>query len=327
MEKPVANSLSIGIIGGGAAGMSCALWLKQLGYTPLIIERGNQLGGQLLDIDRLNRWVLGLPSLSSIELAQVYADHIKQESITIFYQTQLLVIEKLGLGYQLNIKKSDNTCLSLPVIAIVIATGIRPIGAEMFAQLDGFPAVLNKGLISFFPLDHIAWLTTLQNKTVAVVGGGDNAHYTAKDIALANAHTHLLVRSLARAQKLIRKEIEELIAQSKIIEHSHSQINRFKLNHDKIEVTLSHTDATTVQIEVDRIFVRTGFTPNIEFLDNFEVFSGIAKQSVYLQVDAAQRTSIPWVYAIGDVVGHNPRSVVNAIASGAIAAQDISERI
>ncbi|TAL51473.1 MAG: FAD-binding protein, partial [Methylovulum sp.] len=46
MNESPTNPLAVGIVGGGAAGMSCALWLKHLGYTPHIIEHNAKLGGQ-----------------------------------------------------------------------------------------------------------------------------------------------------------------------------------------------------------------------------------------------------------------------------------------
>jgi thioredoxin reductase len=320
-----APSATIAIIGGGSAGMSCALWLKQLGFTPIIIEQAAQLGGQLLRLDRINRWVLGSPDKTSLELGKTYAQHIQSETITVKALANLFSITAQAQGFDLLIE-SDDLTENTTVRALVIATGVRVLGAENFAALPGFQSVNDAGLVAFDPIGHLADLPALVGTTVAVVGGGDNAHFTAKDLALAGAHVHLIVRSRAKAKPTIRREILALIETGQISEHNETQITAFKHYQDGIEMTAQQAGADMKQILAKKVFARLGFTPNTEFLGTFAAFQGMAMDAGYVLTDAAKRTSIPWVYAIGDVASRNHQSVVGAIASGAIAAQDLSER-
>jgi thioredoxin reductase len=312
----------IGIMGGGVAGMACALWLKRLGYTPIIIEQHVQLGGQLLNLHRVNHWVLGMPDLTSAELAKVYAQHIQKEAITIFYQTRLLAVTTTATGFSAIVGQDDKKHV-LSLRAIVIATGARALGLEVFASLPGFQQVLEAELVSSFPFDHLDKLDALTGKRVAVIGGGDNAHFTAKDMALAGSHVHLLQRSLPKARATIRGEVMQLINQGRITEQTQTQVRAFRLYQQGITITLDNG----ANISVDRIFARLGFVANSECLLAFPAFNGIVKEAGYIQTDSCQRTSLPWVYAIGDVANARHQSVVNAIASGAIAAQDLSERV
>lgn len=316
----------IAIIGGGVAGMACALWLKHLGFTPVIVEQNPQLGGQMLNLNRINRWVLGSPSKTSVELVGVYADHINQEAISILTQARLLAVTAQSTGFDLHIDEGGNMH-SLSVLALVIATGTRVLSHEIFGNIFGFPALYDAGRISFFPIDHIDKLPELKGKTVAVIGGGDNAHFTAKDIAEAGAQVFLLIRSIPKARAIIRKDMEIAINQGLIIEYTKAQVREFRQEKGKVEISLIQADGIEVCIKVDMIFARTGFAANSEFLDTYSVFSGIAKECGYITTDSAKRTSIPWVYAIGDVANAKYQSVVNAIADGAIAAQDLSERV
>ena len=327
MDKVSAPPFIIGIIGGGVAGMSCALWLKHLGFAPVIIEQHTKLGGQLLDLNRINRWVLGALDKTSVELALCYAEHVNVEAIPISYDAHLIAVSAKPTGYEVVIENADRTTLTFSVRALVIATGVKVLSHEIFGGIPGSQALFNAGFISFSPIGHIEKLAALNGKTVAVIGGGDNAHFTAKDVALAGAHTYLLMRSHSKARPAIRTEVKDLIAQGQITERTGTQITAFKEHQDRIEIVLMRVDGVTERIVVDMIFARTGFAANTEFLDAFDVFSGINKTAGYLVTDAAKRTSIPWVYAIGDVANPKHQSVVGAIADGAIAAQDLSERI
>jgi thioredoxin reductase (NADPH) len=137
----------------------------------------------------------------------------------------------------------------------------------------------------------------------------------------------LLVRSSPKARAMIRTEVEGLVKQGHITEYTGIEIQVFRQDKGKIAIAFLGTNGFEEKIFVDRIFARIGFAANSEFLDAYEAFSGMAKEAGYIKTDANKRTSVPWVYAIGDVANGKHQSVVNAIADGAVAAKDLSERI
>jgi thioredoxin reductase len=167
----------------------------------------------------------------------------------------------------------------------------------------------------------------LTGKSVAVIGGGDNAHYTANDLVLAGAKVYLLIRSHQKARATIRKQVETFIKQGSIIEIIGTQVTGFGRDMEKIGIEFRNSNNTDGRILVDTVFVRLGFAANSEFVDNFSAISDIARESGYIATDSAKLSNIPLVYAIGDVSSHNHQSVVCAISDGAIAAQAISERV
>lgn len=327
MEKKPSELSTIAIIGGGAAGMSCALWLCELGYQPVIIERSHRLGGQLLALNRRNRWVLGFPEQTSVELAKRYAEHIANIAVTVSYESQPVAVATLPYGYDLTVTTAHQNLSHWPVRALVIATGVRPVGAEAFGNTPGFAAAVNAGLVSFFPFDHLDLPAKLDGRKVAVIGGGDNAHYTAKDLSLAGATVYLIMRSSPKARPAIRAEVEQLIRQQRIREYAGATISAFQQHPCGIELTLTAQGQTIEKLSVERLYARLGFVANSDFLDAFEVFAGVAKQNGYLVTDDARRTNLPGLYAIGDIAHRRHQSVVAAIADGAVAAQDLSERI
>ncbi|ASF48147.1 NAD(P)/FAD-dependent oxidoreductase [Methylovulum psychrotolerans] len=313
------TSAKVAIIGGGVAGMACALWLKHLGYTPVIIEQHPQLGGQLRDLHRVNRWVLGMPDKTGAELAALYAAHIRQETIDIIYSAQLLALTAAAHGFTATVRQADQP-YTLNFCAIVIATGVRTLGLEVFAPLPGFAAAA--GLISSFPFDHLLPPDALAGKTVAVIGGGDNAYLTAQDAAQAGAYVQLVVRTVPKARAAVRQAVQKYINLGQIQERTHTQVTAFHSHPNGVTLALSQGGSITVA----RIFARLGFTANTDSLAGLSALDGLATEHGYIQTDAAQRTNLPWVYAIGDVANARHKSVVNAIAEGAKAAQDLSER-
>jgi len=355
----------VGIIGGGSAGMSCALWLKYLGLAPLIIERNAALGGQLLNTNRINRWVLGLPGRTGPELSKLYSEHIVEENIHVICNTQLVAVETTAAGYRLILQDADRHQTSMLVQALVIATGIRAVGGEVFSGIPGFGSLDAAGLVGCFPTDHLDAMECLRGKTVAVIGGGDNAHFTVKDVASVAALTYLLIRSSPKAQKIIRQEVNALIEQGRVVEYLETEAFAFRVSvlsplpfpgsaaildtisagetpalpgggerlpfrqaQDGIEISLNQPGSMTAKINVDKVFMRIGFAPNSEFLNTLGPLADIGTQADgYLCIDSCQRTSLASVYAIGDVAGPGLQSVVTAIAQGAIAARAIAEDI
>ncbi|MEI7866556.1 MAG: NAD(P)/FAD-dependent oxidoreductase [Candidatus Methylumidiphilus sp.] len=320
------NKTVVGILGGGPAGMSCALWLKHLGLSPIIIERNAALGGQLPDIHRINRWVLGLPGRTGPELAQLYSNHVTEENIPVKYNTQLTAIEATAVGYRLILREADEAQTAIRVQALVIATGLQAQGIEVFSKTPELDSLYARGLIGCHPTDHLDKLECFRGKTVAVIGGGDNAYFTVKDVAAVAARTHLIIRSRPQAQNTIRHEVKALIDLGLVIEYRETAVETFRPSQDGIEICLNQLGSISVKIKVDKVFTRTGFTPNTKFLDTLGPLAKINKQaSGYLLTDSQKRTSVDLVYAIGDVASPNVQSVVTAIAEGAIAARVIAE--
>jgi thioredoxin reductase len=326
VDSVLHSSRNIAILGGGAAGMSCALWLKHLGFSPVLIEPGTALGGQLLGIHRINRWILGIPGRTGPALAELYGRHVVDEAIEVRLGARPVSVMAEDSGFSLALREGENRTASLPVQALVIATGLRVNSSEILHPIPGALPLYESGLLSFFPLDHLEPMEALEGKRVAVIGGGDNAHFTAKDLASRTALTHLIIRSRPTAQPMVREEVEALIRQGRVQEHGGALITGFHQGSGGIAIALARNDSKAERIEVDRIFARTGFAPNTEFLAGLGPLAGLERNGDgYVRVDACKRASLPFVYAIGDVANPDHPSVVTAIADGAVAAMAIAQ--
>lgn len=308
--------------------MSCALWLKHLSFSPVLIEPGTALGGQLLEIHRINRWILGIPGRTGPALAELYGRHVFDEAIDVRLGTRLVSVMAEDSGFSLVVREDEHRTVPLPARALVIATGLQVNSSDILDPIPGARPLFESGLLSFFPLDHLEPMEALEGKRVAVIGGGDNAHFTAKDLASRTVLTHLITRSRPKAQPMVRQEVEALVRQGRVQEHDGTLITGFHQGPGGITIALTRNDSHAERIEVDRIFARIGFAPNTEFLAELGPLVGLEKNGDgYLLVDTWKRASLPFVYAIGDVANPDHPSVVTAIADGATAAQAIAQDV
>src|SRR5215510_9739407 len=89
MDRPTTSRAPVvPIIGGGPAGMSCALWLHNYGLRPVIIEQEAVLGGMAERNPYPNPWLLGWPGVMAREHANAFARHIGQSGIEVWFNAQ-----------------------------------------------------------------------------------------------------------------------------------------------------------------------------------------------------------------------------------------------
>ena len=315
----------IAVLGGGVAGLSCALWLKHLGHSPIVIERRRSLGGQLVEIDRVNPWVLGLPGRTGRELAATYAQHVLEEAIDVRLGVHPAAVDLNCCEFRITLRNDAGLMAPVLARAIVIATGVRVKTQEVLDAIPGADQLHASGLLSFLPLDHLDSGLAVEGKRVAVIGGGDNAHFTARDLAARAAVTYLLIRAQPDAQSGIRIEVESLIRLGSVQERRQVALAEIRSGPTGIDIALARNDAVVESLEVDRIFFRTGFAPNTEFLAALGPLARLRMDADgYLSIDRSKRASVPRVYAVGDVANPENPAVVAAIADGALAARTIA---
>ncbi|MDT8406075.1 MAG: NAD(P)/FAD-dependent oxidoreductase [Methylococcales bacterium] len=315
----MSDSIHSVILGSGPAGLNCALWLRQLGLTPLIVDSAPAPGGSLANMHRVNRWILGFPDQTSHQLAHDYLDHIRREQIRLHSDCQLKRCQLQPDGsfaLWLDSPQQQLSCRNL-----VIATGIRPIGAEALLECTGHALLSQRPEVHFHPLSHLNAAPLNPGQTAVVLGGGDNACYTTADLVNAGLTVHLVIRGKLNARPAIRRQIETWHSNRRIILHRPAHLSALRLLDRQLAIDLS--DQSTVI--TDWLFPRLGYTPNSAFLHQLGLNLAQNAQG-YLTTNHRQQTSHPNIYAIGDITSPWHQSVPNALAQGAIAAQAISEQ-
>lgn len=283
------------IVGGGPGGMSALLWCNSLGLRGLLLEQANELGGQLL---QMFHQVIDYPGIIAADgraLREQFAQHLAQ--LKLVYRTGCR-IEAIDL----TARRVLCDGIWLQARALILATGARQRrlnfpGADAYAEYED-------------PHEH----TRYAGQPVCVIGGGDSAVENSLILASHVSSVTLIHRSdqfRARAEWLQAAQTTSNI-------HIVTNAQPHTLNQTAQGLSLLITDTETRasrEIPAAAVFIRVGIVPNTELL------TGQLKldHAGFIQVDQAQCSSQPLVYAVGDVCNPICWSVATATGQAAIA--------
>jgi thioredoxin reductase (NADPH) len=292
------------IIGSGPAGLTAALYTARANLKPLLIE-GLEAGGQLMLTTLVENWpgfrdgIMG-PDLMADMRAQSerFGAEIVRGNVT--------AVDLLSYPYVVTTADGVHTCR-----ALIIATGAS-------ARLLGLPserALLGHGVSTCATCDGYFF----RGKPIAVVGGGDSAMEEA--IFLTRFASHVTVvhrRATLRASKIMQ---DKAFANPKISFEWNSEIEDIR-DTGKGEVTamvlFNTVTGVRKDIAVEGVFVAIGHNPNTSlFAGQLEMDPG-----GYIITHTGSRTTVPGVFACGDVQDHHYRQAITAAGSGCMAAID-----
>jgi thioredoxin reductase (NADPH) len=292
------------IIGSGPAGLTAALYTARANLKPHVIE-GLEAGGQLMLTTLVENWpghrdgIMG-PDLMGEMRAQ--AERFGAEII----RGHVTAVDLQSRPFKVTLSDGEHECRTL-----IIATGAS-------ARLLGLPserALIGHGVSTCATCDGYFF----RGKPIAVVGGGDSAMEEA--IFLTRFASHVTVihrRDTLRASKIMQ---DKAFANEKITFEWNAEVESVD-DTAKGEVTAinirSNVTGEAKSIPVDGVFVAIGHTPNTS------LFKGQLDMDTngYLITHAGTRTSVPGVFAAGDVQDHIYRQAITAAGSGCMAAID-----
>jgi thioredoxin reductase len=303
--------MKVAIIGAGPAGMSCANALLSFGLTPVVIERADHVGGIQRANFHPNLWMLGMPGETGTEITERLARHYFELPVATHLKADLRAVGPAGVGFALRLADAAGEH-ELAVAALVLATGSRPRATpELAALAERSPRVII-GPLSATIRDGI------RSGRVLILGGGDNA----LDHALFLAERGNRVTVCARREFSARRQFQAACAARPGIE----------LRRSTMPTGLTATgDGISARIDgrveaYDWLLVMYGYDPDTQVLACFQ--PGIRPDLTgtgHVHVDRGQRTTVPGVYAAGDVTDSVQPSVPTAIAQGLAAAKAIEQ--
>ncbi|MFN2603464.1 MAG: thioredoxin-disulfide reductase [Gemmatimonadaceae bacterium] len=291
------------IIGAGPAGMTAALYAGRSMLRAIVLERGIS-GGELLNTEIIEDYP-GFEHIEGWDLAQKFEGHAKKFGAE-FVQETVITLEKLDDGNFLATTESGNVYRAPTAI---ITSGGTPIKLGVPGELE----YAGKG-VSYCAICDGAFF---KQQIIAVIGGGDAAVEEA-DFLTRYADKVILVhrRDELRASKLLQKRFIEN-PKSEIIWNK--VVDRIDGDEKGLVKSIQMRDVNThaiTPLEVTGVFIFIGFRPNTGIIAGHVDHDEMG----YLKTDMNMETSIPGLFAAGDVRAQLTRQVTTAAGDATTAA-------
>ncbi|HEY5809414.1 MAG TPA: thioredoxin-disulfide reductase [Povalibacter sp.] len=298
------------ILGSGPAGYAAAVYAARANRKPLLIT-GLEEGGQLMTTTEVDNWpgdVHGLTGPGLMERMRKHAERFNTEVVN----DHINKVDLLQRPFRLEGDRGVYTC-----DALIIATG----ATAKYLGLPSEETFRGRGVSACATCDGFFF----KNQSVAVVGGGNTAVEEALYLSNIAAHVTLVHRrDTLRSEKILQDHLFERERAGKV---------RILWNHQVDEVLGDDSGVTGLRIEgtanklkqdlnVTGVFIAVGHAPNTQlFVDQLEMKNGylIVKSGVS---GNATQTSIPGVFAAGDVADHVYRQAITSAGTGCMAALD-----
>lgn len=161
-----------------------------------------------------------------------------------------------------------------------------------------------------------------RDKKLAVVGGGNSALQETIFLTRYASHIDLLVRSTIKASDVLQQDLQKYVDEGKVTVHLNTTTEEIVATDGRVSSVKIVKDGTPSEIEVDGVFVFVGLLPNTGFLEG----SGVELDEVGLvKTNEHMETSVPGIFASGDVRSGATMQIASAVGEGASAALAIRE--
>ena len=298
------------ILGSGPAGYTAAVYAARANLKPVLIT-GLAQGGQLMTTTDVDNWPADANGVQGPELMGRFLAHAERFNTEIVFDhihTAKLAerpIRLIGDG-------GEYTC-----DALVIATG----ASAMYLGLPSEQAFMGKGVSGCATCDGFFY----RNQDVAVIGGGNTAVEEALYLSnIASKVTLIHRRDKFRAEPILVDHMMDKVKEGRIELRLHSVLDEVLGNESGVTGARVRNIASgaTLDLALQGVFIAIGHRPNTEiFADQLEMVNGyIVTQSGLSGMATA--TSVPGVFAAGDVQDHVYRQAITSAGTGCMAALD-----
>jgi len=297
-------------LGSGPAGYTAAVYAARANLNPVLIT-GVEKGGQLTTTTEVENWPGDPEGLTGPLLMERMHEHAAKFNTEIIFD-HIQRVDLQNRPFRLFGDSQEYTC-----DALIIATGAS-------AQYLGLPSeeeFKGRGVSACATCDGFFY----RQQEVAVIGGGNTAVEEALYLSNIASKVHLIHRrDTFRAEKILIGRMMDKVASGNIVLHTNRTLD--EVQGDAMGVNglrLKATDSNTVEeLSVTGLFVAIGHKPNTAIFDG-----QLALENGYIKVQSglsgnATQTSIPGVFAAGDVMDHIYRQAITSAGTGCMAALD-----
>ena len=298
------------ILGSGPAGYTASLYAARANLSPVLVT-GIEQGGQLMTTTDVDNWPGDVEGLQGPDLMARMLEHVKRFDTEIIFD-QIHTVDLNQKPFKLEGDSGTYTC-----DALIIATG----ASAKYLGLPSEEAFKGKGVSACATCDGFFY----RGQEVAVIGGGSTAVEEALYLSnLASKVTVVHRRDQFRAEKILADRLQERAENGNvIIEWDHELDEVLGDDSGVTGMRIKHSKTGEIKdINLKGVFIAIGHQPNTS------IFEGqLDMNNGYIRVKSGQEgqatmSSIPGVFAAGDVADHVYRQAVTSAGSGCMAALD-----
>jgi len=304
------------ILGSGPAGYSAAVYAARANLKPVIVT-GIEQGGQLMTTTDVDNWPGDVEGLQGPELMDRMLKHVQR------YNTEVVNdhIHTADLSVRPFVLEGDYATYTCD--ALIIATG----AAAMYLGLPSEEAYKGRGVSACATCDGFFF----RDQEVAVVGGGNTAAEEAMYLSnIASKVTLVHRRDALRAEKILQDHLFQKEKEGKVEilwDHVVDEVLGDHSGVTGLRVRSTKDDTQTTDLALSGVFIAIGHSPNTS------LFAGqLDMKNGYITVKAgltgnATATSVPGVFAAGDVADQVYRQAVTSAGAGCMAALDAEKHL
>ncbi len=299
------------ILGSGPAGYTAAVYAARANLNPVLVT-GIEQGGQLMSTTEVDNWPGDNKGVMGPELMDRMRQHAERFATEIIFD-HINHVELSKTPFHLKGDAGEYTC-----DALIIATG----ASAKYIGLESEESFKGKGVSACATCDGFFY----RNKPVAVIGGGNTAVEEA--LYLSNIASHVTVvhrRDKFSSEKILSSQLLEKAKNANVSIEWNCELD--EVLGDNMGVTgmriKNRENSATKDVDLDGVFIAIGHSPNTHlFAGQLEMEHGYLKVQSGSQGNATA-TSIPGVFAAGDVMDHIYRQAITSAGTGCMAALDV----
>ena len=296
------------IIGSGPAGYTSAVYAARANLKPTLIT-GLEVGGQLTTTTEVENWPGDFEDLQGPDLMIRMQKHAEKYNVNIV-NDYVKDVDFSGSPLILNGEKT-----SYSAQAIIIATG----ASAKYLGLESEKQFLGRGVSACATCDGFFY----KDQEVAVVGGGNTAVEEALYLSNICSKVHLIHRrDEFRAEKILQDRLYKKADEGKISLILNANLDEVTGEDFVTGINVKHNDGQMTSLALSGVFIAIGHKPNTDIFENhLEMTDGyIVTKSGFNS--GATSTSVPGVFAAGDVADYTYRQAITSAGFGCMAALD-----
>lgn len=296
------------MIGAGPSALCAAVYTTREDIDTVLVEKG-AVGGLAAITDWVDNYPGFSKGISGLDLASELQAQAERFGADIRYGD----VTNLSVDGDIKMVETSEGLLKAKTVLIATGSDYKKLG------IPGETEYYGRGVHYCATCDGAFY----RDKTLVVVGGGNSAVQEALFLTRFASHIDLLVRSKLRASDVLQRELDKMVVEGKITVHLETVPQEIVASDGKtVDVVRATKAGEPVEFHIDGVFVFIGLLPNTGFLQG----SGVELDEIGMIVtDKNLATSIPGVFASGDVRSGATAQIASAVGEGATAALKIRE--